>query len=402
VRALDGLKVVDLATVLAGPGVTRHLADFGADVVKVEGPNGDTTRDMGWRDPRDGQTLMWKIVGRGKRTVMLDLKSSSGLDAMLRLAEWADVVVENMRPGTIERLGLGPDVLLDRNPGLVLVRVSGFGQEGPYARRPGFATIAEAMSGLAGLSGEPDGAPLLPPIALTDEITALAGAFATLVALRHRDRTGEGQVVDVSLLDSVLQMMGPLPAAYAATGYLQPRLGSGIPYSTPRGTYRCADGVWVAVSASSESVARRVLELFGIADDPRFASFGDRMSHRDALERAAVEWIGARPSGEVLTAFEEAQAAIAPVYSMADLVADPHVRERGSLIEVDGVLMQAPVARLSRTPGHIRHAGRLPGADTDAVLRELGLEPGGNQAPESGGYESGPEPGREPPRGGSA
>jgi crotonobetainyl-CoA:carnitine CoA-transferase CaiB-like acyl-CoA transferase len=402
VRALDGLKVVDLATVLAGPGVTRHLADFGADVVKVEGPNGDTTRDMGWRDPRDGQTLMWKIVGRGKRTVMLDLKSSSGLDAMLRLAEWADVVVENMRPGTIERLGLGPDVLLDRNPGLVLVRVSGFGQEGPYARRPGFATIAEAMSGLAGLSGEPDGAPLLPPIALTDEITALAGAFATLVALRHRDRTGEGQVVDVSLLDSVLQMMGPLPAAYAATGYLQPRLGSGIPYSTPRGTYRCADGVWVAVSASSESVARRVLELFGIADDPRFASFGDRMAHRDALERAAVEWIGARPSGEVLTAFEEAQAAIAPVYSMADLVADPHVRERGSLIEVDGVLMQAPVARLSRTPGHIRHAGRLPGADTDAVLRELGLEPGGNEAPESEGYESGPEPGREPPRGGSA
>jgi crotonobetainyl-CoA:carnitine CoA-transferase CaiB-like acyl-CoA transferase len=402
VRALDGLKVVDLATVLAGPGVTRHLADFGADVVKVEGPNGDTTRDMGWRDPRDGQTLMWKIVGRGKRTVMLDLKSSSGLDAMLRLAEWADVVVENMRPGTIERLGLGPDVLLDRNPGLVLVRVSGFGQEGPYARRPGFATIAEAMSGLAGLSGEPDGAPLLPPIALTDEITALAGAFATLVALRHRDRTGEGQVVDVSLLDSVLQMMGPLPAAYAATGYLQPRLGSGIPYSTPRGTYRCADGVWVAVSASSESVARRVLELFGIADDPRFASFGDRMAHRDALERAAVEWIGARPSGEVLTAFEEAQAAIAPVYSMADLVADPHVRERGSLIEVDGVLMQAPVARLSRTPGHIRHAGRLPGADTDAVLRELGLEPGGNEAPESEGYGSGPEPGREPPRGGSA
>jgi crotonobetainyl-CoA:carnitine CoA-transferase CaiB-like acyl-CoA transferase len=402
VRALDGLKVVDLATVLAGPGVTRHLADFGADVVKVEGPNGDTTRDMGWRDPRDGQTLMWKIVGRGKRTVMLDLKSSSGLDAMLRLAEWADVVVENMRPGTIERLGLGPDVLLDRNPGLVLVRVSGFGQEGPYARRPGFATIAEAMSGLAGLSGEPDGAPLLPPIALTDEITALAGAFATLVALRHRDRTGEGQVVDVSLLDSVLQMMGPLPAAYAATGYLQPRLGSGIPYSTPRGTYRCADGVWVAVSASSESVARRVLELFGIADDPRFASFGDRMAHRDALERAAVEWIGARPSGEVLTAFEEAQAAIAPVYSMADLVADPHVRERGSLIEVDGVLMQAPVARLSRTPGHIRHAGRLPGADTDAVLRELGLEPGGNEAPGSEGYGSGPEPGREPPRGGSA
>jgi crotonobetainyl-CoA:carnitine CoA-transferase CaiB-like acyl-CoA transferase len=388
VPALEGLNVVDMATVLAGPGITRHLADFGADVVKVEGPAGDTTRDMGWRDPRDDQTLMWKIVGRGKRTVTLDLKSDQGLAAMLRLAEWADVVVENMRPGTLERLGLGPDVLQSRNPGLVLVRVSGFGQDGPYARRPGFATIAEAMSGLAGLMGEPDGGPLLPPIALTDEITALAGAFATMVALRHRDRTGEGQVVDVNLLESVLQMMGPLPAAYATHGYLQPRLGSGIPYSTPRGTYRCADGVWVAVSSSSDSVARRVLEVLGIADDARFATFGARMEHRDELERAAAEWIAARPSSEVLAAFEQAEAAIAPVYSMADLVADPHVKERAALVEVDGVLMQAPVARLSRTPGQIRHAGRMPGADTDAVLRELGLT-------------DSHEPGREPPRGGS-
>ncbi len=381
-QALDGLKVIDLATVLAGPGVARHLADFGADVVKVERPEGDTTRGMGWRDPRDGETLMWKIVGRGKRTMTLDLKSPEGLEAMLRLVDWADVLVENMRPGTMERLGLGPDVLLERNPRLVLVRVSGFGQDGPYARRPGFATIAEAMSGLAGLMGEPGGAPLLPPVALTDEIAALAGAFATLTALRHRDRTGEGQTVDVSLLDSMLQMMGPLPAAYAASGYLQPRLGAGIPYSTPRGTYRCADGVWVAVSTSSESVASRVLELLGLGDDPRFTTFRDRMVHRDELEQAAAAWIGTRHSAEVLEAFDAAQAAIAPVYSVADVVADPHVRERSSLVDVDGVLMQAPVARLSATPGHIRHAGRPVGADTDDVLRELGLT-------------------RDPPRGGS-
>ncbi len=372
-QALEGLKVVDLATVLAGPGLARHLADFGAEVIKVERPEGDTTRGMGWRDPRDDESLMWKIVGRGKRTVVLDLKSRTGVDAMVRLSEWADVLVENMRPGTMERLGLGPEILRAQNPGLVFVRVSGFGQDGPYARRPGFATIAEAMSGLAALSGEPDGAPLLPPIALTDEITALAGAFATLAALRNRDRTGEGQVVDISLFDTMLQMMGPLPAAFAAHGYLQPRLGSGIPYSTPRGTYRCADGVWVAVSASSESVARRVLELFGIADDTRFTTFADRMAHRDSLEAAAVEWIGARPSDEVLAAFERVEAAIAPVYSMADVVADPHVKERGSLVDVDGVLMQGPVARLSGTPANIRHAGRPLGADTDAVLRELGL-----------------------------
>jgi crotonobetainyl-CoA:carnitine CoA-transferase CaiB-like acyl-CoA transferase len=289
----------------------------------------------------------------------------------------------------LERLDLGPDVLSARNTRLVVVRVSGFGQEGPYARRPGFATIAEAMSGLAGLTGEPDGAPLLPPIALTDEVTALAGAFATMVALHHRDRTGEGQVVDVNLLDSVLQLMGPLPAAYATHGYLQPRLGSGIPYSTPRGTYRCADGVWVAVSASSDSVARRVLELFGLGDDPRFTTFADRAEHRDALEDAAAAWIGARPSSEVLAAFDRAEAAIAPVYSMADLVADPHVKARDALVEVDGVLMQAPVARLTRTPGHIRHAGRPPGADTDAVLRELGVDArdGSGREPSRGGSE---------------
>src|SRR5690242_8762796 len=403
-QALESLKVVDLSTVLAGPGIARHLADFGAEVVKVEGPGGDTTRNMGWRDPRDGQTLMWKLVGRGKRVVSLDLKSETGREAIGRLVDWADVLVENMRPGTLERLGFGPDVLTARNPRLVLVRVSGFGQEGPYARRPGFATIAEAMSGLSDLSGEPDGAPLLPPIALTDEVTALAGAFATMVALRHRDATGEGQVVDVSLLDSVLQLMGPLPAAYAAHGYLQPRLGSGIPYSTPRGTYRCADGVWVAISASSDTVAARVLALLGLSDDARFTSFESRMQHRDDLERATVAWIAHRPSDAVLAEFDRVEAAIARVNTMADVVADPHVRERGVLVDVDGVLMQGPVARLSRTPAQIRHAGRPAGSDTDAVLRELGLADAvgaTEQCAGDAGRDGQTVSGREPPRGGS-
>lgn len=385
VQALAGVKVLDMASVFAAPGAARHLADFGADVVKVEPPAGDTTRHMGWRDPRDGESLMWKIVGRNKRAVVLDLKTDAGMDALLRLVEWADVLVENMRPGTLERLGLAPDTLLARNPGLVVLRVSGFGQDGPYARRPGFATIAEAMSGFAGLSGEPDGAPLLPPIALTDEITALAGAFAVMVALHHRDRTGDGQVVDVNLLETMLQTMGALPAAYASLGYLQPRLGAGIPYSTPRGTYRCADGVWVAVSTSTDSVARRVTELLGVAHDERFATFAGRIEHREELEQLARDWIAKRPSSEVLDAFERAEAAIAPVYSMADVVADPHVRARQALVEVDGVLMQAPVARLSRTPARIRHAGRPLGADTAEVLDVL-------DAPDSG---------REPSRGGS-
>jgi crotonobetainyl-CoA:carnitine CoA-transferase CaiB-like acyl-CoA transferase len=228
--------------------------------------------------------------------------------------------------------------------------------------------MAEAMSGFAAINGEPDGPPLLPPIALTDEVAALAGAFAVMVALRHRDATGEGQVVDVNLLESMLQMMSALPSAAAHLGYEQPRLGSGIPYTVPRGTYRCADGRWVAISTSTESIAHRVLELLGHGDDPRFATFEGRAAHREELDRAVAEWIGARPSVDVLAAFEQAQAAIAPVYSMHDLLADPHVKARAVFVEVDGVVMQAPVARMSRTPGEVRWAGRSLGADTDAVL----------------------------------
>ncbi len=265
-QALDGLRVVDCSTVLAGPGCARYLADFGADVIKVERPDtGDTTRSLGWRDPRDGVTLFWKLLGRGKRTIVLDLKADEGRETMLALLDGADVLVENFRPGTLERLGLGPDVLLARNPDLVITRVTGFGQDGPYAARPGFATLAEAMSGLAAINGEPEGAPLLPPIALADEVTGIVAAFATMVALH----SGVGQVVDVSLLESLFQLMGPLPSLYAVAGELQPRMGAQLPYTVPRNTYRCSDGTWVAVSTSAESVARRVLDLIGHGDDER-------------------------------------------------------------------------------------------------------------------------------------
>ncbi len=369
--ALEGVRVVDMATVVAGPETARYLADFGADVVKVESPQGDGTRRMGWRDRNDPDSYMWKLVGRGKRTAVLDLKTESGLEAMLRLCDGAGVLIENFRPGTLERLGLGPDVLHERNPGLVVLRVTGFGQDGPYADRPGFATLAEAMSGFAAINGEPDGGPLLPPIALTDEVAGLVGAFAVMVALRHAERTGEGQVIDVSLLESLFQLMGPLASAYAHQDYLQPRLGSGIPYTVPRGTYRCADGRWVAISTSAETVAQRVLDLVGVGDDPRFASFEARAEHRDELEGLVSRWIAARPSDEVFDAFADAEAAIAPVYTMADIFADPHFEARGSIAHVDGVSMQGLVARLDRTPGRIRHAGRPLGADTDEVLAEL-------------------------------
>jgi crotonobetainyl-CoA:carnitine CoA-transferase CaiB-like acyl-CoA transferase len=370
-QALAGLRVIDMATVFAGPGAARHLADFGADVVKVESPSGDGVRRMGWFPPEGGDSYTWKLLGRNKRTIVLDLKTDEGVDALLRLADQADVLVENFRPGTIERLGLGPSVLHARNPRLVILRVTGFGQDGPYASKPGFATIAEAMSGFASINGEPNGAPLLPPIALTDEIAALAGAFAVMVALRERDTSGQGQVVDVNLLESMVQMMSALPAAAAHLDYAQPRLGSGIPYSVPRGTYRCADGEWIAISTSTESVAHRVLTLLGVADDPRFATFESRSGHREELDAIVGDWVGSRSRADVLDAFHTAEAAIGPVYSMHDLLADPHVLARDVFVEVDGVVMQAPVARLDRTPGEVRFAGRTLGADTDAVLDEL-------------------------------
>ncbi len=361
---LADLRVVDVSSVVAGPACARYLADFGADVIKVERPDGgDTARALGWSDPRDGVTLWWKLLGRGKRTIALDLKDSDDLAVMLRLCDDANVLVENFRPGTLERLGLGPDVLLARNPRLVITRVTGFGQDGPYASRPGFATIAEAMSGFAAINGEPDGGPLLPPIALTDEVTGLVAAFATMVALH----SGVGQVVDVNLLESLFQLMGPLIAAQQMLGYEQPRMGSGIPYSVPRGTYQCADGEWVAVSTSAESVAARVMALVGVERDARFTSFAGRVEHRDELDDIVRAWIAARPSADVLAAFDAAQAAIAPVMTMSDIGADPHYRARGAIVEVDGVTMQGLVARLSATPGRIRWAGRPLDADGDAI-----------------------------------
>jgi crotonobetainyl-CoA:carnitine CoA-transferase CaiB-like acyl-CoA transferase len=361
---LADLKVVDLATVVAGPGTAKYLADFGADVIKVERPEGDTTRTLGWIDERDGMSLWWKLVNRGKRTVVLDLKSDDGLAAMERLCADADVLIENFRPGTLERLGLSPDDLIAANPKLVILRITGFGQDGPYSQRPGFATMAEAMSGFASLDGEPDGGPLLPPIALTDEVTALVGAFAVMVAVH----SGVGQVVDVNLLESLFQLMGPLISAYSLQGYEQPRLGSGIPYTVPRGTYRTKDDRWVAVSTSAESVARRVMELIGVGDDARFATFAGRVEHRDELEPLLVAWVAERTQAEVIDAFEHAQAAIAPVLSMADIAADPHYAARRSIVDVDGVPMQGLLARLSKTPGRIRWAGKPLGADQGDVL----------------------------------
>jgi len=365
---LADLRVIDLSTVLAGPGCARHLADFGADVVKVERPGtGDTLRSMGWRDPDDDVTLFWKLAGRGKRSVVLDLKEPGDLDVLRRLVTTADVLVENFRPGKLEALGLVPDELIAANPRLVITRVTGFGQDGPYAHRPGFATLAEAMSGFAGINGEPGGAPLLPPIALTDEVTGLVAAFATMVAVH----SGVGQVVDVSLLESMLQLMGPLVSAYHVLGFEQERMGSGLPYVAPRSTYRCADGQWVAISTSAESVAQRLLALVGAAGDPRFDGFEGRVAHRSEIDELVAAWCAEHTRDEVLAEVDAAEAAAAPVYRMSEIAADPHLSARDAVIEVGGVPMQNVVARLSATPGGVRFPARPLGADTDEVLAEL-------------------------------
>jgi crotonobetainyl-CoA:carnitine CoA-transferase CaiB-like acyl-CoA transferase len=361
---LSGLKVIDISTVLAGPNCARYLADFGADVIKVErADGGDSLRNMAWRDPRDGTGLWWKLVNRNKRTVVLDLKDDDDRAVFLHLVDDADVLVENFRPGTLERLRLGPDVLHERNPGLVVTRVTGFGQTGPYAGRPGFATIAEVMSGLSAISGEPGGQPMLPPIALTDEVTGLVAAFATMVALH----SGVGQVVDVSLLESMFQLMGPLISLYRLSGETQPRLGAGLPYTVPRGTYRCSDGKWVGLSASADSVAERVNAVLGVGADPRFDTFAGRMEHRDELEAVMVAWCAARPQTDVLRIFTEAEAAIGPVMDMADISADPHYAARDAVVDVEGTPMQGLVAKLSATAGSLRWQGRPPDADGERI-----------------------------------
>ena len=364
---LADIKVIELASVIAGPGCARYLGDYGADVIKVERPGSpDSTRDLGWRDPDDGETFWWKLVGRNKRCIELDLKSTEGRDTLLRLAETADVLIENFRPGKLDALGLTADVLHQHQPNLVITRVSGFGQTGPYAQRPGFATIAEAMSGFAAINGTAEGGPTLPPIALTDEVTALVAAFATMVALH----SGVGQEVDANLLESMFHIMGPLFTAHVTLGVEQQRMGSELPYSVPRNTYQCADGKWIALSASSNTVGPRAIALVGLNPDD-YATFADRVAGRDAINAAMRTFAASRTADDVVESFRAAEASCAHVFDMADIAADPHYADRGTVSTIDGTPMQGMVAALSRTPGRVRFPARSTGADTDAVLAEL-------------------------------
>ncbi|MFF7275900.1 CoA transferase [Streptomyces griseorubiginosus] len=377
---LKGLRVLDAATLFAGPLAATMLGDFGAEVVKIEHPTKpDPSRGHG--PSKDGIGLWWKLLGRNKRNITLDLSKPGGRGTFLKLAGTADVVIENFRPGTLEKWDLGWPELSAVNPRLVLARVTAFGQFGPYSRRPGFGTLAEAMSGFAAITGEPDAPPVLPPFGLADSIAGLATAYAVMTALAARDRTGEGQVVDMAIIEPILAALGPQPTWYDQLGHVQERTGNRSANNAPRNTYRTADGTWVAVSTSAQSIAERVMHLVGrpeLIDEPWFATGAQRAEHADVLDAAVGSWIAARTRTDVLAAFEKAEAAIAPVQDIRDVMADPQYQALGTVTTVDDpelgpLRMQNVLFRLSATPGAIRWAGRPHGADTDEVLTELGL-----------------------------
>lgn len=379
---LRGIRVVELANVVAGPSVGKHLSDFGAEVIKVERPGvGDTTRAMG--APVGERTAWWLSIGRNKRSVVLDLKNPAGYEAFLRLLADADALIDSNRPGVLERLGLAPCSLHESFPRLVIVRISAFGQTGPYSSRPGFGTLAEAFSGLAAITGYPDRPPLVASFALADEVAGLQATWSLLAALYHRDvHDGPGQTIDISLYESVLSIIGPLPTLYHHLGIEQRRSASRLPWSSPRNVYRTRDGHWFAVSGTADSAARAVLRLIGgnhLAEDPRFATPAARVEYADALDALVARWIGERDLAEVEARFQESGAPGIRVATMADIFADPHCQARGTLAEVPDpelgtVVMAAPVPRMSATPGRIAHAGGALGEATDSVLQELGYD----------------------------
>ena len=377
---LNGIRVLDLATLFAGPLAATFLGDFGADVIKVEHPRGDAVRGHG--HSKNGAGLWAKMINRNKRMLTLDLGKPDAQTILCDLARQADVLIENFRPGTLERWNIGPEKLLAINPRLVVLRMTAFGQLGPYASRPGFGTIAESLSGFAAITGQPDGPPTLPPFGLADGIAGLAGTIAIMFALYARDaRGGTGQVIDVAIIEPILTILGAQVTVYDQLGVVQQRTGNRSANNAPRNTYRTRDDKWVAISTSSQSIAERVVRLVGhpeVIDEPWFVSGVQRAEHGDELDAYVAEWIGDRTQDEVVRAFEEAEAAVAPIYDAADVVKDPQYAALESIItvpdeELGPVKMQNVLFRMMGTPGHVRWSGRRIGQDTNTILAELGL-----------------------------
>ena len=370
-RPLEGITVVDAASLYAGPLAATYLGDFGAEVIKVEHPDGgDPSRQFG------GDGNSWKWLGRNKQSVPLDLQAEAGKAAFLDLVEGADVLVESFRPGTLEEWDLGWETLSAANPGLVMVRTTGFGQTGPYSDRPGFGTLTEAMSGFAYSTGQAEGPPTLPPVALADSICALHSAFATMAALYWRDvNGGHGQYIDASILESIFALMGDVVTRYHANGDLYRRNGNTSRMTVPRNTYRTSDDRWVALSGSTENTARRILRIVGGEElVERYPDMEARLAGAEDIDDRIADWMAERTREEIVDIFEDHEAALGPVYNMADIFADDHFDARDAVIVVEDddreVAMRGVVPKFSETPGRVDHVGPELGAHAREVLRE--------------------------------
>lgn len=380
--ALQGLRVIDAATLFAGPTAATMLADFGAHVVKIEHPiKGDPVRGHGYS--KDGHSLWWANIGRNKHTLALNLGDPEGAQLLLDLIENTDVFIENFRPGTLERWGIGPEELMKRNPRLIIARITGFGQFGPYSNRAGFGTLAESMSGFASMTGEPGGAPTLPPFGLADGISALAISQAIMFALfaqrnPESETFGKGQIIDLAIIEPILAILGPHATVYDQLGIIQPRTGNRSNNNSPRNTYITKDEKWLAVSTSAQSIAERVMELVGhpeVISEPWFSSGSMRAQHAELLDKYVGDWIKDRDSAEVILAFEQAQAAVAPIYDISDVMNDPQFKALETITEVfdpelGSIKMQNVLYRMSGSPGEIKWTGRPKGADTRSILGE--------------------------------
>ena len=378
---LSGVTVVDMSRLVAGNMATLQMADFGADVIKVEPiPSGDPLR--AWK--HGGVSTFWKVYGRSKRSLGVDFRKPGATELLRSLILKADVLVEGFRPGTLEKMGLDPADLCRQNPRLSVLRISGFGQTGPYSPRPGFGTLAEGMSGFAARNGEKDGPPLLPPLALADMIAGLYGANAVSMALLNRTRTGKGQVIDLALLEAISSILGPEALDFQVTGKIKPRVGNGSNTSCPRNVYRTQDGHDIAISASIQKVAERLFQVIGREDmvtDRRYATNGERVKRRAEVDAIVGAWIGARERDTVLEIFAAEGITAAPIYDVRDIAEDAHFRDRGIIVSVpDGELgraaMHAPLPRFSEQPGMFRHPAPTVGEHNEAVLAEIELDEG--------------------------
>lgn len=378
---LTGRRILDIATMAAAPWAAAYLAEFGADVIKVEQPRvGDHQRR--WGTPKNGEGLFWKSMGRNKRSVTLNLGKPAGAEIFKRMVAEADVVIENFRPGTLERWGIGPDTLLAINPRLIILRITGFGQTGPYRERPGFGTLAESLSGFAHLTGQEDGPPTLPNMPLADGLAGVTGAYAVMLALYHRDaRGGPGQVIDLSLCEPLLRLVEPSLMDYDQFGIARGRIGNRSDHVAPRTTYQCGDGRWVALSASAAPIFTRLMRAIDLPDlvnDPRFIDNAARLENNTALDAIIGGWMAQHPRDEVLARMEQFEVAVAPIYAIPEVFADPQFQARESFTTVEDpalgpVRLVNVVPRLSVTPGRVVSTGPTLGQHNTEVYHALGL-----------------------------